>query len=214
MKTATTAAILSGILMTLQNAAPGATFQQTAQLWAERGRTRQLSDESGRLVVRQPTAGWFAHNEPSRPTRTTSAQDVDTAVEAASTPKEFCRILADNVKYQADTLPNHEWKLPDVTWADGWGDCEDFALCVKRFCDRKGIVADVRVYRDTTTGKAHAVAVGEWGGGKWMSSNGSYVEVTSDPDVRDAMARFFGCGKEQIVKQDGAAANVAGGARW
>lgn len=210
MKTTQAAVLATGIWVTLNTGALCATFQQTAQMWAERKSTTRIAFETTPpdRGTRADVGMSVGQNRFSL--RKESYSSVESAADAAASPAEFCRILAGRVKYVADTVPAEEWKLPETTWADGRGDCEDYALCVKRFCERKGISADVRVYTCTKTGKSHAIVVGEWNGRKWFSSNAAFSETVDDQDVRECMARFFGCGTGEVREGTGAASRVAG----
>ncbi len=107
-------------------------------------------------------------------------------------PKAICQTVNRRVSYAPDRGYQDEWQKGSVTWKRRSGDCEDMAQCVKEICDKKGVPADVYVFGSRATGRGHAVAIGNWKGALWMSSNGSYGEVTSVGDARQQVARRHG----------------------
>ena len=116
--------------------------------------------------------------------------DVRTRVEA--NPMAICQSVSDRVSYAPDRSHADEWRDGSDTWKRRAGDCEDIAQCVKEICDEKGIPADVYVFGSRTTGRGHAVTVGNWNGRMWMSSNGDYTEVSSISEVRKLVAQRNG----------------------
>jgi len=107
-------------------------------------------------------------------------------------PRDVCRAVRQRVTYTRDRRPEDSWQGGKETWLRGAGDCEDFAACVKDICSQKGMSANIYVFSSQTVGKAHAVAIGEWNGRLWLSSNGSYEEVSSLWDARERVAQKCG----------------------
>jgi predicted transglutaminase-like cysteine proteinase len=114
-----------------------------------------------------------------------------------STPKEVCRAVNRFVGYRSEDVDR--WAPPQETWADGRGDCEDYATLVQRLCRELGIETSVQLFFPRGTGgEGHAVVVGTWNGQMWVSSVGSYEEVESVQDVRERVARVLSCDPDDM----------------
>ncbi len=118
-------------------------------------------------------------------------QNLETVSGWVRNPQDVCTAVKQRVRYTRDRLPEDQWKDGRQTWRSGTGDCEDFAVLIKKLCRENNIQADVyRFY--PPTGSGHVVALGEWNGRLWMSSNGSFVEVYSFEDAKRRVARSQG----------------------
>ena len=144
-----------------------------------RPRARHFREDPFAPRQRFVRRGRFGRNNDRRPmTMPLRMQRWGTVSHAAQQPSDICSAVKQRVKYAHDNVPADEWKAAKETWDTGRGDCEDFAVVVKRLCERQDIKADVyRFY--PPKGQGHAVTIGEHQGLLWMSSNGSYVEVHS-----------------------------------
>ena len=109
-----------------------------------------------------------------------------------SSPENITKTVKNRVQYSRDMLKDDEWRSGRETWDRGEGDCEDYAATVKDLCAANGIVAHILVVRSRAAGKSHAVTMGEWNGGVWVSSNGSYREFQSLHDAKQEVARDLG----------------------
>jgi len=118
------------------------------------------------------------------------------AADTRADPEEICRQIRDHVQYAADTQSEDEWRPSEETLKAGRGDCEDFAICVKDMCAKKGLQSDIRIISSKVTGKSHAIATGNDNGVLWISSNGSYERVDSIKEAKDKIAREMGWGLE------------------
>ena len=98
-------------------------------------------------------------------------------VTVVESPKEICIKVRQNVEYREDL--SDVWENGKKTWDKGSGDCEDLAACVVDLCKEKGFEADILIFYPKGSWEAHAVAVGQWNGEYWISSNGWYQKVKS-----------------------------------
>lgn len=106
---------------------------------------------------------------------------------AATTPKEICEAVQARVRYTPDE--EDHWQTGEETWKREAGDCEDFAAAVRDICHARHLDAQMYVFHSKTSNTAHAVVIGYWNGGVWMSSNGSYKEVGSISNARNIVIR-------------------------
>lgn len=112
-------------------------------------------------------------------------------------PREICRLIERNISYK--TEKQDKWSTGSETWANGRGDCEDFAIMIQELCQLSGMSTKVHLYFPATGGReGHAVLVGEWNGKIWFSSNGSYEEVKSEEEVRSRVASMLSCKAKQL----------------
>ena len=138
----------------------------------------------GTAAISTPTVrahrSWFERNF--------KRYSMEEAIALSFSPRDACDIVGRSISYRADI--GDEWCSADETWQRGRGDCEDFAVVVQEICSRIGV--EVSVYLFFPTGRndsGHAVAVGQWMGRYWVSSNGSYEETGSLEGVRELVAR-------------------------
>ena len=118
-------------------------------------------------------------------------------LEQCESPRDICNIVGRFVGYRTEEYDR--WTSAEETWEQGRGDCEDFAIFIESLCHKLGFSATVNLYFPSgLRGEGHAVAVGTWNGQIWMSSNGSYREVESIDDVKESVARMYGCPKEDL----------------
>jgi hypothetical protein len=112
-------------------------------------------------------------------------------------PQDICRMVD---RYVASYPENvNRWADAEETWSRGWGDCEDFSVCVEQFCHDLGYDAQVYLFYPVNFGdEGHAVVVGKWNDQLWMSSLGSYKQVASMDDVRKEVARIIGCKPDRM----------------
>ena len=116
---------------------------------------------------------------------------------AYESPREICRVVESNIRYKTEKAD--QWSAAGETWGRGAGDCEDFAIMIQKLCQISGFETKVHLYFPATGGReGHAVLVGEWNGKMWLSSNGSYVEVKSEQEVRQRVARMLSCKEKQL----------------
>ena len=114
--------------------------------------------------------------------------EMDKALALSRSPKDVCEQVARHVSYRSD----HEdrWVSAAETWRMARGDCEDFAIVVQHMCAELGVEASIYVFFPSGHEDAgHAVAVGQWMGRFWLSSNGSYQESDSFDGIRSLVAR-------------------------
>lgn len=104
-------------------------------------------------------------------------------------PREVCRLVEKNVRYKTEKVD--VWSNPEETWANGRGDCEDFAIAIQELCRLSGLETKIHLYFPMNGGEGHAVLVGTWEGKTWFSSNGAYEEVKSENDIRRRVARVL-----------------------
>lgn len=124
-------------------------------------------------------------------------QDWTEVAKSYETPREICRLVANNVRYTTESQDN--WQAADQTWTRGKGDCEDMAICVQSLCKLSGLDSKVHLYFPANGKKeGHAVLVGQWNGKTWFSSNGTYEEVSSEQDVRKRVAKMLSCKDSQL----------------
>ena len=105
------------------------------------------------------------------------------AKQAARSPKQIAALVSRRIKFTRDQLPEHEWQTGQESWQRGYGDCEDFAVCVRELAQKAGFRSDIYVFSSKTRNEHHAVTIGTQGGRMWMSSNGSYVPIRSLEDA-------------------------------
>ena len=117
---------------------------------------------------------------------------IDEALAECATPQQVCEMVDRYVGSYSESV--NRWTDAEETWKRGWGDCEDFAVCIEQLCHRIGFDVQVHLFYPTQPGEeGHAVAVGNWNGQLWMSSLGSFKPVASMDDVRREAARVIGC---------------------
>ncbi len=116
----------------------------------------------------------------------------DNASRMCWSPRDLCKAVKERVRYSRDILKGDEWRSGEDTWNRRAGDCDDYAVVIKELCEREGFKAEIYVFRSRVAHAAHAVTVGEKDGIMWLSSNGSYQEVKSLDDAREAIARDMG----------------------
>jgi predicted transglutaminase-like cysteine proteinase len=117
-------------------------------------------------------------------------------------PRSVCATVKRHVRYSRDTSPEEEWKDAEDTWSEGTGDCEDFAVLVKQRCRQRGVTAEVYSFYPPK-GSGHAVVIGEWKGRLWMSSNGSFVEISSIEDASCRVAQSQGWDPDLVLMKVG-----------
>jgi hypothetical protein len=113
------------------------------------------------------------------------------------TPQDVCKMVDRYVASYPESV--NRWTDAEETWKRGWGDCEDFSVCVEQLCNELGFDAKVYLFYPVTGGKeGHAVVVGKWNDQLWMSSLGSYQPVNSMDDVKKEVARIIGCKPDRM----------------
>ena len=94
----------------------------------------------------------------------------------SNSPKDICFHVRCGMQFVPDAEGFDEHETGRDAWKRGYGDCEDFAACVRDACDDKGFIASMIIlqesYGDHT---AHAVVLGNVDGRRWVSSNGSFA---------------------------------------
>jgi len=113
---------------------------------------------------------------------------MEEVIAASSSPEDIASYVSSQISYRSDY--GDEWAPAAETWSRGRGDCEDFAVVMQDMCGRIGV--EVHVYMFFPAGRreaGHAVAVGQWQGHYWVSSNGSYQEADSFEGIRNLVAR-------------------------
>lgn len=163
-----------------------------------------IADEPG--VVTRQGAGWFR--------RHFGRLTWEEIVNSSASPKDVVRLVGRRVRYEQDE--GDEWSDARTVIARGYGDCEDFASTVVALCSEKGFDAKVAIFFDAEHQVGHAVAIGEWKGQQWMSSNGSFARVLSWEDAHRRLARELGVSPENLVRVSDSAAmamNVSEGRR-
>lgn len=110
----------------------------------------------------------------------------DAAVARVDSPKRAAKLARLYVRFEEET--EDEWTDGKSVWERGFGDCEDFAAVVVQLCREAGIDADASIQVFTVNGvEGHAVALGQWRGRMWISSNGWFEFVDSMDDARLAV---------------------------
>lgn len=117
-------------------------------------------------------------------------------------PRTICSAVKRRIMYVRDRKPDDEWKSARKTWSDRRGDCEDFAVLVKRLCEQRNMQAEVYHFYPPK-GSGHAVTIGKWRGRLWMSSNGSFTKVLSINDARRQVAHSQGWAAQSVQVSKG-----------
>ena len=133
--------------------------------------------------------GWFKRNFGSL--------TYEQAITVVESPEDICDRVSFQVNYKDDKYD--EWSTGRATWKRGYGDCEDFAFCVKSICDEKGIESRVEIMSLKGSWQSHAVAIGTWEGSYWISSNGDYHSAKSEADARKKAAGLMGWKPDRVV---------------
>jgi predicted transglutaminase-like cysteine proteinase len=137
----------------------------------------------------KPRESWF-HRMFHKPTWSE-------VLEQCKSPRDVCNVVGRFIGYRTEEIDY--WQSADETWQRGRGDCEDFAICIETLCHKLGFSATINLYFPSgLRGDGHAVAVGTWNGKMWMSSNGSYEEVSSIAEVKETVAQMYGCSKDEM----------------
>jgi hypothetical protein len=132
----------------------------------------------------KPRQSWF-HRVFHKPTWSE-------VLEQCESPRDVCNVVSRFIGYRSEDIDR--WTSAEETWQRGRGDCEDFATCIEAICYKLGFNTTINLYFPSgLRGDGHAVAVGSWNGKVWMSSNGSYEEVSSIAEVKETVARMYGC---------------------
>ena len=119
------------------------------------------------------------------------------ALAQCAAPQDVCRMVDRYVASYSENV--NRWTGAEETWKRGWGDCEDFSVCVEQMCHDLGYDAQVYLFYPIQLGEeGHAVVVGKWNDQLWMSSLGSYKQVGSMDDVRREVARIIGCKPDRM----------------
>jgi len=114
------------------------------------------------------------------------------ALNAASTPRDICRLVGRHLSYVSDD--GELWESPRRTWERGKGDCEDYAITILEMCRTKNIPAFLRLYFPASRPIGHAIVIGKKpDGGLWMSSVASYREIQSQQEATERVAAELGC---------------------
>lgn len=150
--------------------------------------------------------GWFK--------RCFSKPTWEQAVAECKTPREACRMIQRHITFVDES--DDQWSSSSQTWERGGGDCEDMAICIQTLCRELGFATTLDLYYSTKPVTAgHAVLVGKWNGKLWVSSNGSYEEVSSMDEVARLVSTILWCDKDAMwsVALDDAAVQrkIAGG---
>lgn len=140
------------------------------------------------LLVSLPASAARMFRAPTTPAPQTLDSWTD-VIAHANTPADICRVVKSRIRYVSDASAKDEWQDSQLTWQRRKGDCEDFAITVRDLCTAQGIKAEVVVFYPRESRQGHAVTLGEWNGGMWMSSNGSFERVNSEDDARERIAR-------------------------
>ena len=122
---------------------------------------------------------------------------IQEALAQCAAPQDICKMVD---RYVASYPENvNRWASAEETWKRGWGDCEDFSVCVEQLCHELGYDAQVYLFYPINAGdEGHAVVVGKWNDQLWMSSLGSFKQVASMDDVRKEVARTIGCKPDRM----------------
>ena len=144
------------------------------------------------VVVAKPD--WF-HRLFSRPTW-------EQVISECRTPEDVCRMTQRYLGYRkvADHWGTAEeiWKRETSKTNQSMGACAEMAIVELALCHQLGFDAEIYFYYPTiANGPGHAIVVGKQDGQLWMSSNGSYNEVSSQADVTARVAHIL------WVKPDG-----------
>jgi hypothetical protein len=122
---------------------------------------------------------------------------IQEATSQCAAPQDVCKIVNKYVASYPESV--NRWAGAEETWKRGWGDCEDFSVCVEQLCHELGYDAQVYLFYPINAGdEGHAVVVGKWNDQLWMSSLGSYKQVASMDDVRKEVARIIGCKPDRM----------------
>ena len=122
---------------------------------------------------------------------------IQEALAQCAAPQDICRMVDRYVGAYPEDV--NRWAGAEETWKRGWGDCEDFSVCVEQLCYERGYEARVYLFYPINAGdEGHAVVVGKWNDQMWMSSLGSYKPVSSMDDVRKEVAKILGCKPERM----------------
>lgn len=122
---------------------------------------------------------------------------IQEALAQCAVPQDVCKMVDRYVASYSENV--NRWTGAEDTWKRGWGDCEDFSVCVEQLCHELGYDAQVYLFYPIKGGaEGHAVVVGKWNNHLWMSSLGSYKQVASMDDVRKEVARVLGCKPDRM----------------
>jgi hypothetical protein len=111
-------------------------------------------------------------------------------IESSSSPKQLNWHVGHQVHYKCDKAEEGDhWQDAKHTWKRRRGDCEDFAVLMVRLCEEKGIKARVECF--VSGGIGHAIAIGEWNGQLWVSSNGEYAVLKDHEAVMRWAASYL-----------------------
>ena len=115
------------------------------------------------------------------------------ALSECHTPRDICRMVEKHISYKEESVD--QWATAKETWERGYGDCEDFAVCIQAMCRELGFHVSVRLYYTLSPSlMGHAVVVGEnEDGSQWFSSNGSFENVDSSREMADRVADILWC---------------------
>lgn len=104
--------------------------------------------------------------------------------------REVCNLVSQHVRYRMDRK-NDDWKAAELTWKDGYGDCEDIAILVQYLCRNSNINAQMCILYGPVRGPGHAIVYGRNGNGvgDWFSSNGRFHKTS---DIHGAASRELG----------------------
>jgi len=91
-------------------------------------------------------------------------------------PKDIVREVKHLVQYKEDLIDYYQ--TPEETLKLGTGDCEDFALLIKKLCEENSISAKIYCLYPRNEIQGHAIVIGQYQSKYWYSSNGwfSYVD--------------------------------------
>ena len=100
--------------------------------------------------------------------------------------REICRKVSEHLEERANNLDR--WACFDEVWRRGYGDCNDFAVCIEQLCHENGVKCKIYLTYPPV-GEGHAFAVGD----NWMSDMGDYIEISSFSDVKKRAADILSC---------------------
>lgn len=136
------------------------------------------------------STGWFKRNFGSL--------SWDEVVSVVQSPRDASFQVKMHVRYRA----TDGWSTGKDAWTRGYGDCKDFAACVKDLCARKGFKSIIYVFHKTT-GKdrfqGHAVVIGKWNDEIWISSNGYWYSAKSFHEAKKQVVAGLGWKAEDTI---------------
>lgn len=119
--------------------------------------------------------------------------DWEQALSECTSPKDVCRMVEKHVSYREEAVD--QWTSARETWERGYGDCEDFAICIQTMCRELGFDVSVQLFYTLSPAlTGHAIATGANSDGSlWLSSNGSFEKAASSKEIAARVADILWC---------------------